>query len=324
MIHRLWFNCEFFGCTTLELLKKRKKNSRIRASLIDSSAALYPLMLCICLSDALTVGLICHADLFPAHAPDKSQETGSESMEWSNDDESSSVSRPSLFDDQAGSASLMRTESPVDNSAQPFHTFDLPYAGPSSVSASTAWQLSALEAESSSTPLLTRSQAHLGGRYAVSPADDLPRTRSGTYPESMNSNGILCGSQTVSPTCTDYVGKRALLFVFSVMSFLRPLRFLHADAFVDPVGSRCQIRGNVCVALPCIRHLIECPNWERSRCNCGVQRRSIQDILYQRLPGTACFHLAHEGVHIAYAFLDITGTDTAPVGQWRTGKLSSI
>lgn len=199
-------------------------------------------------TDALTVGLICHADLFPAHAPDKSQETGSESMEWSNDDESSTVSRPSLFDDQAGSASLMRTESPVDNSAQPFHTFNLPYAEPSSVSASTAWQLSALEAESSSTPLLTRSQAHLGGRNVVSPTDDLPRTRSGTYPESMNSNEILCGSQTVSPTCTDYVGKRALLFVFSDLAVKSEGTFVLRYRAFDILSSVPTGRGHVAIA----------------------------------------------------------------------------
>ncbi|EED81577.1 predicted protein [Postia placenta Mad-698-R] len=177
-----------------------------------------------------------------------SKETGPESMEWSNDDDPSSVSRPPHSDDQAGLASLMETESPVDNSIQPFHRFNPPYAGPSSVSASTAWQLSVLEAESSSTHLSTRPQTHLGDRNVVSPADDLAPTRSGTYPESMTSNEILCGSQTVSPTCTDYVGKKALLFVFSDLAVKSEGTFALRYRAFDILSSIPTGRGHVAIA----------------------------------------------------------------------------
>lgn len=73
---------------------------------------------------------------------------------------------------------------------------------------------------------------------------------------------------------------------------------LSANVFYGDAGSGCETGGNLSAALPCIRHLNESPLWERASSHRGVRRWSIQDILHQRLPRTACLYRAHKGVYI--------------------------
>lgn len=160
-------------------------------------------------TDALTIGIICHANLFPAspaHAVDVSEGTATMPMGLSRDGGPSSPSSTISFDAPAGS--IVQPGYSVDGS-------NLAFAGQTSLSAPVLFHSSFSQAGSSSAPILAGPQALGGDDCVIFPVAHPPPIRSHGVAESMMCNEILCGSQSVSPICVDYSGKKALLCVFS-------------------------------------------------------------------------------------------------------------
>lgn len=169
------------------------------------------------ISDALTIGIICHADLFPvspAHAADMSEGTATMPTELSCDGGPSSAS------------STMSFVAPARSIVQPGYSVDgsnLACAGQTSLSAPMLFHSSLSQVGSLSAPILAGPQARGGGGNVIIPVAHPPPIRSHGVAESVMCNEILCGSQSVSPICVDYSGKKALLCVFSVASLLKSL-----------------------------------------------------------------------------------------------------